>query len=28
MQRGRKAAAEKIVFRAFNKIKMDFHKNA
>lgn len=28
MQRGRKAAAEKIVFRAFNKIKMEYHKNA
>lgn len=28
MQRGRKAAAEKIVFRAFNKIKIEFHKNA
>lgn len=28
MQRGRKAAAEKIVFRAFHKIKMEFHKNA
>ena len=28
MQRGRKAAAEKIVFRTFNKIKIEFHKNA
>ena len=28
MQKGRKAAAEKIVFHAFNKIKIEFHKNA
>lgn len=28
MQRGRKAVAEKLVFRAFNKIKMEFHKSA
>ena len=28
MQKGRKAAAEKIVFRAFNRIKIEFHKNA
>ena len=28
MQKGRKAAVEKIVFRAFNKIKLEFHKNA
>lgn len=28
MQKGRKAAAEKIVFSAFNRIKIDFHKNA
>ena len=28
MQRGKKAAAEKIVFRAFHKLKLEFHKNS